>query len=352
MSILSSLEGVSSTVFSNIFIHLPKPEGDLKGQTIIVSGSNQGLGLEASRHLLRLGVKKLIMAVRDIKKGEAARQELLQSTGREESSIEVWKLDMDQYTSVEDFATRAETLPRLDAVLANAGLATNTFSLSEENERTITVNVVSTFLLIALLIPKLRESALNFNTTPRVSIPNSALHYIAPLDGLESKKGGIFDWLNNKETANMPARYPLSKLLVLFGVRALAARLAQNEGPLVVINTPNPSYCKSQLTRETDNVGLRVAEKLLARSTEEGSRALVHGILADEQSNGQYLTNCQVHRLVIAHFRFSSGMCQLTLVFSPSCMVTERKGVMIQKAFFEELVAKLERTVPGVTSGL
>ena len=300
MPFLSSLEGVSSTVFSNIFIQLPKPEGNLNGQTIIVSGSNQGLGLEASRHLLRLGVEKLIMAVRDMKKGQAARQELLKSTGREESSIEVWKLDMDQYTSVEEFAACAETLPRLDAVLANAGLATETFSLSEENERTITVNVVSTFLLIALLIPKLRESALAFNITPRVTIPNSALHYIAPLDELEPKNGGIFDSLNNKKTANMPARYPLSKLLVLFGVRALAGRLAQNRGPLIIINTPNPSFCKSQLARETDNIGLRVGEKLLARSTEEGSRALLHGILADAQSHGQYLTNCRVHRFVIS----------------------------------------------------
>jgi NAD(P)-dependent dehydrogenase (short-subunit alcohol dehydrogenase family) len=308
MSILSSLEGVSSTVFSNIFIHLPTPEGNLTGQTIIVSGSNQGLGLEACRHLLRLGVKKLIMAVRDINKGETARKELLQCACREEFSIEVWKLDMDQYTSVKDFASRAESLPRLDAVLANAGLMTNTFNVSEENEKTITVNVVSTFLLIALLIPKLRESALKFNILPRVTIPNSALHYIAPLNELQPKKGGIFDSLNNKETANMTARYPLSKLLVLFGVRALAARLAQNEGPLVVINTPNPSFCKSQLARETDNIGFRVGEKLLARSTEEGSRALVHGILADEKSSGQYLTNCQVHRSVIGHI-VSLGEC-------------------------------------------
>jgi NAD(P)-dependent dehydrogenase (short-subunit alcohol dehydrogenase family) len=352
MSILSSLEGVSSTVFSNIFIHLPQPEGDLTGQTIIVSGSNQGLGLEASRHLLRLGVKQLIMAVRDLNKGETARQELLQSTGREDSSIEVWKLDMDQYTSVKDFAARAETLPRLDALLANAGLATNDFGLSEENERTITVNVVSAFLLIALLIPKLRESAVKFNIVPRVSIPNSALHYIAPLGELQSEKGGIFDSLNNRETANMTARYPLSKLLVLFGVRGLATRLTQNEGPLVVINTPNPSFCKSQLLRETDNVGLRVGERLLARSTEEGSRALVHGILADEKSHGQYLTNCQVHRFVVTYFGSSSEMCQLTMLYSPSCVVTDRKGVMIQKAFFTELVTKLEQIVPGVTSKL
>lgn len=299
MPLLSSLEGMSSTVFSNTFIELPYPEGDLSGQTIIVTGSNQGLGLEASRHLLRLGVEKLIMTVRDLKKGEAARQELLQSTSREESSVEVWLLDMDSYFSVKSFASRAAALPRLDALLANAGLVTNTFSISEEDEKTITVNVVSTFLLILLLVPKLQESASKFKITPRVTIPNSALHYIASLEHLDpQKEGGIFKSLNNKEASNMAGRYPLSKLLVVFGVRALADQLARSKAPLVIINTPNPSFCKSQLMRETDNVGRRVSEKLLARSTEEGSRALVHGIMADEKSNGQYLTNCRVHRSV------------------------------------------------------
>ncbi|KAJ5412265.1 uncharacterized protein N7487_006624 [Penicillium crustosum] len=333
MPLLSSLEGVSSTLFSNTFIELPYPEGDLSGQTIIVTGSNQGLGLEASRHLLRLGVEKLIMAVRDLNKGEAARQELLQSTNREESSVEVWLLDMDSYFSVKSFACRAAALPRLDALLPNAGIITNTFSISEEDEKTITVNVVSTFLLILLLVPKLQESASKFNITPRITIPNSALHYTASLEHLDPQnEGGIFNSLNNKEASNMAGRYPLSKLLVVFGVRALADQLARSNAPLVIINTPNPSFCKSQLARETDTVGFRVFEKLLARSTEEGSRALVHGIMADEKTNGQYLTNCHVH--------------------SPSCIVTDKKGVLIQEAFFKELVTKLERIAPGVTSCL
>jgi hypothetical protein len=37
----------------------------------------------------------------------------------------------------------------------------------------------------------------------------------------------------------------------------------------------------------------------MARSTEEGSRALVHGLLADQESNGQYLNNCHVQRYVL-----------------------------------------------------
>lgn len=296
-AISSAIKGVSTTIYSNLFVELPAQKGNLTGQTIIVTGSNQGLGYEASRHFLLLGVERLIMAVRNLEKGEAARLKLLEDTGRDPSSIEVWELDMDSYVSVKTFATRVEVLPRLDALLANAGLATTTFSLSEDNERTITVNVVSTFLLILLLLPKLHESASKFNICPRVSIVNSALHYIAPLAEIDvSNQASIFSRLNNKETAKMDIRYPLSKLLVLFAVRALAKRLEERKGPLIIINTPNPSWCKSQLMRENESFGQRLGERMMARSTEEGSRALVHGILSGKESSGQYIDNCQVKR--------------------------------------------------------
>lgn len=296
-AISSAIKGVSTTIYSNLFVELPVQKGDLTGQTIIVTGSNQGLGYEASRHFLLFGVERLIMAVRNLEKGEAARLKLLEDTGRDLGSIEVWELDMDSYSSVKKFATRVETLPRLDALLANAGLATTTFSLSEDNERTITVNVVSTFLLILLLLPKLRESASKFSIRPRVSIVNSALHYIAPLAEIDvTNQASIFSRLNNKETANMNMRYPLSKLLVLFAVRELAKRLEERKGSLIVVNTPNPSWCKSQLMRENESFGQRLGERMMARSTEEGSRALVHGILSGKGSNGQYIDNCQVKR--------------------------------------------------------
>ncbi len=119
MSPLSALHGASSTILSNIFVTLPAPsqDSDLSKQIIIVTGSNTGLGLEASRHLSRLGPYKLIMAVRNPAKGEEARKNILASTGKLGSSIEVWALDMDSYDSVKAFASRASQLPRLDGVL-------------------------------------------------------------------------------------------------------------------------------------------------------------------------------------------------------------------------------------------
>ncbi|KAJ9256494.1 hypothetical protein DTO207G8_2497 [Paecilomyces variotii] len=329
MSLASTAHGAFSTVFSNLFISLPYPNTSFENQTIIVTGSNTGLGFEASRHLVR----KLIMAVRNLEKGEKAKRAILTSTNRPDDCIEVWNLDMDSYESVKKFSARISTsLDRLDGVLANAGIMTTEFSTSEDNERTITVNVVATFLLILLLLPKLHESAEKYKINPRIVIVNSALHYVASTKELDpnnnnNNNGEIFSRLNDPQTADMSGRYAVSKLLVLYAVRELAERLRARK-PLVVINTPNPSFCKSGLMGNDVSFGERTAEKLLARSTEMGSRALVHGLSSGVESHGEYLTNCHVQQ--------------------PSYLVTDAKGVRIQKKFWKEVVQKLEKVAPGI----
>lgn len=296
MSLLSAAHGGFTTVFSNLFISLPYPNTSFENQTIIVTGSNTGLGFETSRHLIRLGVRKLIMAVRNREKGEKAKRQILNSTDRKDDCIEIWDLDMDSYDSVKKFAARATTsLDRLDGLLANAGMMTTEFRKSEDNERTITVNVVSTLLLCLLLLPKLHESAEKFQINPRIVIVNSGLHYMAPTKELDPNNGEIFTRLNNPETADMGGRYPVSKILVLYGVRELAQKLKRRK-PLVIVNTPNPSFCVSGLVGHELSFGERVFEKLLARSTEMGARALVHGLSSGPESHGEYLTNCHVQK--------------------------------------------------------
>ncbi|CAK7218013.1 hypothetical protein SBRCBS47491_003362 [Sporothrix bragantina] len=298
MSTLSAIHGLTSTVFSNLFITLPIPESrpGLSEKTYIVSGANQGLGYESCRHLLRIGAGKLIMGVRNIDKGKAARLSLLEESKRSPDSIEVWEVDMANYESVHKFAQRASTLTRLDGVLANAGIFAEKFSTLEDNESTLTVNVVSTFLLFLLLIPKMRETP---GGDCYFVIVNSALHYVAstkelvPRTKADGKPRSIFERLNNPDEADMKDRYNVTKLLVVFVTRAFDARLKQSKKPgaTIIINTPNPSYCKSELLRDSKQTP---PPDFMARTTEMGSRALVHGLLAGKESSGQYLTNCHV----------------------------------------------------------
>jgi retinol dehydrogenase 12 len=90
--------------------------------------------------------------------------------------IEVWEVDLASFDSVKAFCKRAEGLERLDIVVENAGIAVPTFELVEGYESTVAVNVISTFLMGLLLVPKLRESGQKFNVVPRLTIVASDAH--------------------------------------------------------------------------------------------------------------------------------------------------------------------------------
>ena len=52
-------------------------------------------------------------------------------------------------------------------MVENAGILTSRFVRVEENESSITTNVVGTVLHALLLLPKLRETGKRFNVLPR-----------------------------------------------------------------------------------------------------------------------------------------------------------------------------------------
>jgi hypothetical protein len=57
--------------FKHQHLVTPNPPGvDLTGQTIIITGSNQGIGLESARQLLVYKVSMVILAVRNTSKAK------------------------------------------------------------------------------------------------------------------------------------------------------------------------------------------------------------------------------------------------------------------------------------------
>lgn len=285
-------------------------------------------GLEAARHIAKLGASKLIIAVRSVEKGNAAKQSIEESTHCDPSVIEVWQLDLCSYESVKAFASRAtNTLDRLDVLLENAGVALERWDWAEDNEYMLTVNVVSTFLLAFLLLPKLKETANRFNTQPNLTVVTSEAHYMVDFEEKDAPEG-IFNNLNDKTKANVPARYPTSKLMEIFVIREMATRRPAQSYP-ITFNLVNPGLCESELARES-SLNVRILKFFLARPTEAGSRTLVNGAGAGHDTHGQYLNMCRVTQ--------------------PATVVL--KGEETQKRLFEELMAKLDNIEPGVSRNL
>lgn len=330
-------------IYGQLFTRLPYPETSFDDQVIVVTGSNVGLGFEAARHFTRLNAAKVILAVRNVEKGNAAKKSIEESTGRTDNVVEVWPLDLSSYDSVKAFAKKVSELPRLDVLLENAGIATRDYEAFEDNESTITVNVISTFLLALLLLPKLRETGQRFNNTPRpphLVIVSSEVHFLSSLPEKSAPEGKILATLNDKSSADMVDRYNVSKLLEVFFMRELASRspppssgtgtgTGKGKGG-VTMNFLNPGFCHSELARNA-GWGLWLMKALLARTTEAGSRALVHASFAGEETHGQYLSDCTV-----AHV-------------APLVRKDEtEQGGQLQKRVWEEVVAQLEQIQPGI----
>ena len=130
-------------LYEQLFLKPTYPTQKHTGQTVIITGANTGLGLEAARHITRLDAEKVILAVRTTEKGETAKKSIEESTGRQ-GVVEVWSLDLSSYESVKQFAKKVEGLERVDALVANAGIAASKFQLTEEDESTISELTTST----------------------------------------------------------------------------------------------------------------------------------------------------------------------------------------------------------------
>ncbi|PHH86891.1 hypothetical protein CDD83_9619 [Cordyceps sp. RAO-2017] len=273
---------------------LPYPDEDCSGRTVIVTGANCGLGLEAARHLARLKAARVILACRDVDKAEAARRDIVgQGHG---GAVEAWPLDLGSFDSVRAFAARAAALDRLDLLVNNASLLAFEWALLEGHEAMVTVNVLSTFLLTILLLPALRRTGARFNVMPHVVIVASDGAFMARFPQRTADQ--VLERLKLDE--HLEERYNTTKLLQLMLMRRLAEASSAGAGaggPAVVVNALNPGFCSTQLFRRLPfpfSLLRYLAFALAARSPEVGSRTLLAAAFAGEASHGRCMSDCVV----------------------------------------------------------
>lgn len=91
-------------------------------------------------------------------------------------------------------------------------------------------------------------------------------------------------------------RYPASKLLDILGVKHLGALLPLEPNG-VVINAVNPGVCVTELSRNASEAFRQQLRGLWAkcgRTAECGSRTLLAGAVAGEDSHGKYMNDCAI----------------------------------------------------------
>ncbi|KAF3915855.1 hypothetical protein AA313_de0201167 [Arthrobotrys entomopaga] len=267
---------------------------NLTNQVAIVTGSNTGLGYEASRLFLNFKLSRLIMAVRSAERGEAAAQKL--RTEFPNATINVWSLDMNSYDSITAFATRVnKELTRLDIAILNAGYNSQQFKKSPQgHEEMVQVNYLSTHLLAILLLPALKSKS-PVGVPGRMTIVSSALANIAQLP--DHKSVPLFTALDDPEKFGMPT-YGVSKLLGhLWLWKLIEGGYVKSDD--VVLNLIEPGYLKgTEFSRKVSGVTkvvLKLFQALVARTVQDGATTVIDAsVIKGRESENCYLADWEI----------------------------------------------------------
>jgi len=247
-----------------------------------------------------MNVSRLVFACRNLEKGEAAKATVMSEAGDPNSlQIDIWQVDLDHFTSVRAFCTRVNReLDRIDGFIANAGVELMEYEQSEGVERTLTVNIVSTFYMVTSIWRKLQETTERYKVDTRLSVVGSLIHCMAPESQLDVPEDvEILHALSDRDTADMSSRYPLSKLIVhlLFANMAHHHAPAQPDSARVIFNLVNPGWCGTELGRAKEQgIFERFCFAAIGRTSEDGGRTLAHAVTAGRESDREYLSECVV----------------------------------------------------------
>ncbi len=259
-------------------------EVSLRGRRAIVTGASSGIGVETAR-VLALGGADVVLAVRDVERGEAVAARLRARLPQAAGAVGVTGLKLDDLGSVRRFAEIHGDRP-LDVLVNNAGVMATPLGVTAQGvEQQLGINHVGHFALTRALLPALGRSR-----APRVVTLSSDLHKRGNAERLFEtlerdpryvrRRYGRFDAYGDSKLAN-----------VLFA-RALARRLPADAVSLSV----HPGVIPTNLTRSMGALGAvyRALGKLFLKSVEQGAATSIYAASAPELANasGAYLADC------------------------------------------------------------
>jgi len=193
-----------------------------QGRIALVTGANSGLGLETSRALHAKGAT-VLMACRSRRKGEAARQLLLQTSGG--GGLDLLELDLADLGSVQRcIETVTNRYGHLDLLINNAGVMAPPRLLSRQGmELQLATNHLAHMALTNGLLPLMQGQA----NARVITVTSGAQHFgrIAWDDPNSEKRYDRWQAYSQSKLANVMFALELDRRLQAEGstVRSLAA---------------------------------------------------------------------------------------------------------------------------------
>ncbi|MFL5802573.1 MAG: SDR family oxidoreductase [Roseiflexaceae bacterium] len=231
---------------------------DQTGTLAVVTGANSGIGFGVTRRLAAASAE-VILAVRNLDKGNQAIKDLLAENPRAKLSVEL--IDLSSLQSVRDFAARLNERGRpLDTLINNAGIMTppTRNTTSDGFELQFGANYLGHFALTAGLLPLLWQAG-----SSRVVTMSSGMSSIGRIN---------FDDLQWERSYSPVRSYAQSKLATLlfaielnrrsqaygWGIRSNAAHPGAT---LTNLQTTGPTLGKAR-ANEGESLSMRITKRI------------------------------------------------------------------------------------------
>ncbi len=254
---------------------------DQTARTIVITGANSGIGLEAAKALAGAGAH-VVLACRDPRRGDAALGAV--RAAHPQASISCLPLDLASLASVRDFAKAfADRHARLDVLVNNAGvMAIPRRTTADGFEMQLGTNHLGHFALTGLLLPSLLAAV-----GSRVVTVSSTAH-----------RGGRMRWddLQGEQRYTRWSAYGQSKLANLLFCYELDRRAAAAGHPLLAAAC-HPGWSATELQYAGARMdGSRWMEsaasalnRLFAQEARMGALPTVFAATAPEVRSGDYI---------------------------------------------------------------
>jgi NAD(P)-dependent dehydrogenase (short-subunit alcohol dehydrogenase family) len=249
---------------------------DQSGRVVVVTGSNTGLGLDTARVLAERGAQ-VVLAVRNVDKGEAACEKIRQSVPDAEVSTQL--LDLGSLESVRTASAELRAAhPRIDLLINNAAVAFPPKTTTPDGfELQFATNHLGHFALTGLLLENM------------LGVDGARVVVVASLD---HKLGGAihFDDLQWERRYSSALAYAQSKLANLMFCYEFHRRLVKSGAPLMTV-AAHPGYTKSDLFRnmwKPVQAMMKFSDLFIGQDPAKGALPQLYAATMPDVQGGQY----------------------------------------------------------------
>jgi NAD(P)-dependent dehydrogenase (short-subunit alcohol dehydrogenase family) len=244
---------------------------DQKDRVAIITGATSGLGKEAARILAGKN-SSVIMAVRNVKKGEGVAAEIRKNFP--DADVTVREIDLTSLSSVKNFSDRfAEDYDRLDNLINNAGIMFCPYSKTRDGfEVQMGTNHLGHFALTGHLMPLLKKTE-----GSRIVATSSMAHKTGNIDFSD------INW--EKRNYKKLQAYADSKIANLYFTYELARKF-QNDANAPKVTAAHPGWTGTDLQRHSGI--MKFLNTFFSQGTDMGALPTLRAAIDPDAEPGDY----------------------------------------------------------------